>query len=355
MTAKPRMNVVVIGCGSMGHRRAELARQLGHRVFLADTRPIDATLRVKSRLTGGGDVSNLLNTGGWHEHDFDAFFVCTPAETHLHVVDAVLGYWPDDRRIGVFIEKPAFHTTRAFGALHRRRPLSDDKLMRLSAAPQDNVLTLVGYNWRFHEDVLAFRRRHISRWTDNARVAEVSEAKLWVRCDSSTWPGRNYGHGVLECSHEIDLALWLFGGGTVRHIDRLRADGHAYRIVVTRDGERGNGERAVTEVTIDDRSPCYSRGLEVVYADGVRDGWSCTDTPTDLKKVERSYSAETASALTCVERHIRRRRPLNNSHSVARESAFRVVEICEAVIEDQLLRLQEGGGARGRTFRDSTA
>lgn len=160
------MNVGIIGCGSIGSRHANNAQAQGHQVRIWDS----DTRRATHSWT---DVV-------WKS---DALMLCTPANTHAQIARQVL---TDVGTIPLFVEKPL--------ALS----VADCKVFRSWPASA----FMIGYNWRFHPEVVAFRMRYPNPF------------HLHLMCDTDmrTWPGSaSQGDPRLECSHELDLLQWWRG------------------------------------------------------------------------------------------------------------------------------------------------
>lgn len=161
------MKIAIIGAGSIGRRHARNAVALGCDVVAYDTQPLPLF----------GMPAGATATVTWPD-DADAYVIATPASDHAASL-ARVGTRP------ALVEKPLF-----------------------GASPPacfvfDHPLVMVGYNLRFHP--------HVGR----AAVGPYATAQFWCHVDVSTWPGSSYGDTLSECSHEIDLALWMLGPGQV--------------------------------------------------------------------------------------------------------------------------------------------
>lgn len=172
---------LVVGHGSIGARHARLLGEMGLTTHVVSRRPLDIPRRHP-------DLERGLAAG-------DPGYVVLANRTSEHAADlarlADLGY-----RGRVLVEKPLFKDPapipgHGFASLH------------------------VGYQLRFHPVVTALRH-----WLKDRRLYICS---LTVGQDLADWrPGTDYrdsysasralGGGVLrDLSHELDLALWLFG------------------------------------------------------------------------------------------------------------------------------------------------
>jgi len=166
------MKVGVIGMGSQGLRLAGILEQQEQEVVRFDV--------VKRE--------GVHNAADVWRHKVDAVVIASPAETHVeHLRRAI---WHDIRAI--FIEKPL---------ADRLTPELTTLVEKTKAWPCQ-----LGYNLRFDPRVAALRDRVQN---DRPRFGWYHTAS-----DFQTWPGLSYGSALLECSHEIDAALWMLGRGT---------------------------------------------------------------------------------------------------------------------------------------------
>ena len=253
------MTILLLGYGSMGRRHAANARILGHTVVVCDTDPAKQAQAQADGYTLG-DVTGT---------PYDVAIVATPAASH---VDDVLRL----RDVPILVEKPlALSVTDA-----ERIPAERRKRIR------------VGYNWRFHP--------HTARLHEgiNAREDWPTQVLTWVSTDMGQWPGRGYADPLLECSHEIDLALAFFGP-----ITHLRAqyldDGQKWHILLEHRARPGASARIMI---LTHAAPPHTRGVSVQWADGIEDGYSVeSDDPGAPQGLAISYRAELADWLAWAE------------------------------------------------------
>ena len=177
------MNILICGLGSIGKRHAKILLGLGHAVF---------SLWHNYSVYGvdlGGNRS--ICYGNKSQIDFDAAFICTP--THEHINFAIR-----EARHGtpLFIEKPIDCTTDRL-----------DELLHIVKAK--NLPTYVAYPFRHHENVLQLQK--------DLRGQVISSAHFMCDTNIKKW-GKKYsqkketgGGAILELSHEIDMAEFLFG------------------------------------------------------------------------------------------------------------------------------------------------
>lgn len=90
------MNVLIVGLGSMGKRRARLIQGLGagHRLFGVDSAPARQTEAAGLGITAYGDMDEALAAGR-----YDAGFVCTAPLSHAAIIGRLL-----DADLPVFTE-----------------------------------------------------------------------------------------------------------------------------------------------------------------------------------------------------------------------------------------------------------
>lgn len=255
----------------MGRRRAEVALGLGCDVAIHD--PAHEPLKIVQSLlpftTYNADLVRQQGVVAFiNEQDAwawapDAVVIATPIATHVALL-AEAGA----RSVPVFIEKPL--------ALS----VADAPEVGI-ASDFDGVVTQVGYNWRFHPFVCAFKQK--MRELGRARAASI-----WVAADMRTWPGTNYADALLECSHEIDLALDLFGPAELGPVMPVKRDAmrDAWRLELHHE----TGCRTI--VTIAGLAPKPMRGLRALF-DEYEGGYDVPpDDPRTAEALDISYARE---------------------------------------------------------------
>ncbi len=181
------MRVLICGYGSMGRRHARNARELGHEVVVTDK----AEDRIRAAQLAGHDVKSDLP---WA--DYDAVVIATPARTHLPVAKRLSDHGYSGP---LFVEKPLDVETTCH-----------DWWMQWP-----HKTTCVGYNWRFTEGM-----RWLAGQVVGSRPCRFSAS---LRTDMRRWPGADYASPLLECSHEINTALWLLGPAQFPEDDQTAA------------------------------------------------------------------------------------------------------------------------------------
>jgi predicted dehydrogenase len=247
------LRVLVLGAGSIGARHANNLKLLGVDVAVWDPD------RERAR--------RLASTGLRVAHtsratSVDGVVVASPTTAHAEQLGAAL---EDGAR--VFVEKPLAVRAAEVAAI------VDDAGDRI----------MVGYNLRLHDPVEALVARYHA-----GEAGRLLGARLWFGQYLPDWrPNVDYrgtysarrrlGGGVLlDASHELDLAVWLFGGelvvehAQVKQLGDLDIDVEdTVRAVLSAP----NG--APVELALDYLSRTYRRGIEIIASDAtLRYDWA---------------------------------------------------------------------------------
>ena len=184
------MKLLFCGLGQIARRHIDIIQQnYTHEIF--------ALRRPGSTPSGLAGVRELHS---WVEADkisFDAAFITSP--THAHIAQAVECA---RRGLPLFIEKPLGSSTAGLA-----------ELIRL--VQEKNIPSFVGYCFRFHPLVQEFKKKLEGLTVLHSRIVFSSYMPDWrtkKNYQNSYIVHRSQGGGViLDCSHEIDLAEYLFG------------------------------------------------------------------------------------------------------------------------------------------------
>jgi predicted dehydrogenase len=174
------MRVGLVGLGSIGRRHLGNLLALGADVVAMDVSP-EAIEKARAAYPHARYGTALSFAG------LDALVIATPLDSHLRWVETAVA-----RKLPFFVEKPL----GTLEQLPRWREI----------AALDLPVNQVGYNLRFHTDMRVLR----------AYVTSPEYGAFVCACDMTAWPGRAYGSPLLECSHELDLALWC---GCPAHVE----------------------------------------------------------------------------------------------------------------------------------------
>jgi predicted dehydrogenase len=192
------VNVLVIGCGSIGYRHASNASFLGHDVIAVDPSiarldKLKANIRVKSIFTSLKDAL--------FEEKCDAAVVAAPTALHYEIsIDLIRA------KIPLLVEKPLCCDLAQSGEI-------------ASALRENPVIFMMGHTYRFRRDW-----QEVKRLLDQAILGKIISAEFsggWYLPD---WHYRedyrkeyaaqmSQGGGVIltNMSHIFDIVAWLFG------------------------------------------------------------------------------------------------------------------------------------------------
>jgi len=189
------MSVLVAGCGTIGRRHIENAlRPNKGRVFAFDVSESkrasvqrDLDVRVVGKLSEALEASPTTA------------LVASPTDQHIAIaLEAV------KRGCHVFVEKPVSHSLQHIDQLCAEIELR-------------GLVSMVACNMRFHPGPAA-----VKRLIEERAVGSIISARIHTGSYLPRWrPAQDYrqsysasresGGAVLDCIHEIDLALWYFG------------------------------------------------------------------------------------------------------------------------------------------------
>lgn len=171
-----KKKILIIGFGSIGRK---------HYAILSKKN--DVFVITKQNIKN----KNFLSFNKIKSFNFDYIIICNETYKHLNTLLKVKKYFKNTK---ILIEKPIFN--------------------KIPSKKISNKNIFVGYNFRFHDQIL-FLRNYIK----NKKILDIS-----IKCgyDLKKWRSRDYkktysaskakGGGVLlDLSHEIDYAYWIFG------------------------------------------------------------------------------------------------------------------------------------------------
>jgi predicted dehydrogenase len=192
------LRIAILGCGSIGRRHARNLVALGQ----TDLVLFDPDPAARAILEGVPSTCfvDTVEEVWWSRPQ--VVFVTSPP--HLHVALSL-----EAARHGchVFIEKPLSNSL--------------DWVDELSAEIEKRgLVSIVGCNMRFHPGP-----SRVKALLDERTIGRVVSARIHTGSYLPEWrPGTDYrrsysaseamgGGAILDCIHEIDLALWYFGPG----------------------------------------------------------------------------------------------------------------------------------------------
>jgi len=256
--------VAVLGCGSIGQRHIGNLLQLGREVVAFDPSPsARAATGIKHGIAVYDDLNDVWGTKP------ELALICTPSNMHLALASEAARH-----SCHLFIEKPLAHTLDDVENLHQ---LVDSA----------GLVNMVACNMRFHPGPAT-----IKRWLDEGRIGELISARIQTGSYLPRWrPQQDYqesysasllwGGAVLDCIHELDLALWLLGPATLHaavvlpaHSISLHTDGLAEILLRHRGG-------VVSNVHLNFVQRNYRRSIQVIGTEGTIE-WDFTAASVDL-------------------------------------------------------------------------
>ncbi|MDD2655135.1 MAG: Gfo/Idh/MocA family oxidoreductase [Candidatus ainarchaeum sp.] len=185
----------MIGCGSIGRRHIKNLLSLGANVVASDVMAENREW-VKQNL----GVRVFEKTEDALAEKPDAALVCTPPSTHLPLAKLAL-----EAGCHVFVEKPLSHNLSGIKDIAK-------------LASRKKLIVAVGYNMRFNRSLAK-----VKEMVAQGAIGKPLSARLifgqylpawrpWQDYRKSYTASKSLGGGIiLDGSHEIDYARWLFG------------------------------------------------------------------------------------------------------------------------------------------------
>jgi predicted dehydrogenase len=247
------LRIAVLGCGSIGRRHLRNLSQLGGcDLYAFDLVP--SALETAHSETNAVCFSDLDRL--WEQQP-DVAIITTPSNLHVELaLEAAKHNCP------LFIEKPVSHTL--------------DGLDELCAeAEQRGLITMVGCNMRFHPGPA-----QVKQLLDEAAIGQVVSARIHTGSYLPGWrPGTDYrqsysaqvalgGGVILDCIHEIDLALWYFGPGEVLAAVSLPATSIGLAVEGLAEILIRHRNEVLSSVHLNFIQRDYQRSCEVIGSDG---------------------------------------------------------------------------------------
>jgi predicted dehydrogenase len=244
--------VAVIGAGSIGYRHLRNLQSLGVETLLICEPDPERRSHLQAshpKWKWCNELSEAFAQGP------EAVIIASPSAFHEDQVRAALSY-----RCAMFVEKPLSHRMGQLTELAKE-------------AFDQNIVTMVACNMRFHPGPAT-----VNQLLKNGAIGELISYRLHSGSYLPDWhPERDYrksysasreaGGAVLDCIHELDLALWYAGPAKLiaakRRLARsigLEIDGVA-EILVQHDSE-AVGSVHLNFIERDYRRSCVFIGTE---------------------------------------------------------------------------------------------
>ena len=247
------MKALVVGGGSIGMRHLNNLVSLG----VGPLALVEPDARKCSAVSAGGNIDYFASLSEGLDWDPDFVVIATPSSLH---VDQALE--AAKRGCHLFIEKPL--------------SISDNGLDELQKEiAKQNLVSLVGCNMRFHPGP-----SKLKMLLNQGEFGKVLFARIHTGSYLPSWrPDNDYrlsysansslgGGCILDCIHEIDLAMWYLGGVRevycrAEHISSLEMDVEDVAFLLLK---HLNG--ALSEVHLDYVQRTYERGCHIVGEEG---------------------------------------------------------------------------------------
>lgn len=247
------MRLAILGCGSIGRRHARNLTALGQ----TDLVLFDPDPSARTALEGAPSASFVETIEEVWRSRPEVVFVTSPP--HLHVSQAREAA---RRGCDLFIEKPLSHTW--------------DGVDELSVeVEQRGLVSMVGCNMRFHPGPARVREL-----LTEGVIGRVISARIHAGSYLPEWrPGTDYrqsysasdgkgGGAILDCIHEIDLALWYFGPGRLAAAASTPAETIGLDVEGTAEILIQHDSGVLSSVHLNFVQRNYRRGCEVIGSDG---------------------------------------------------------------------------------------
>lgn len=300
---------LVVGCGSIGTRHARNLSDLG-----IDLSVFDLDAARQRRLASDVDASAPRSLEAALEDGPDLAVIATPSHHHV---------------------EPATEAARAGSHLFVEKPLSNDADgldELLDVATENDLVTMVGSNFRFHPGIEA-----IHELLTEDSVGNVVSARIEAGSYLPDWhPDEDYrdlysakegvGGALLDFIHELNYARWLFGD--VEAVTAMLGRGSSLEIETedTASLVARFEDDVLCEFHLDYVQRAYSRSCHVIGEAGTirwdwdesavrrydprRETWVEEATWGDEWESNRMYVDEMEHFVRCVERDSETRSPL---------------------------------------------
>lgn len=247
------MRIAVLGCGSIGTRLMACLKDIGETGLL----PYDPSPQVRESTqarTGLRCSSSLADL--WRLAP-DVALITSPSPFHISLAREAVAH-----RCDIFVEKPLSNSLDGIELLID--DLEDAK-----------AISMVGCNMRFHRGPAT-----IKNLVDSGRIGDVLAARLesgsylpdwrpWLDYRQSVSAREDSGGGVLlECIHEIDLSLWLFGAGRVVGAAIKKADSLHLEVDGVAEVLVGHDSGVLSSIHLNFVQRNYHRAYQVIGTEG---------------------------------------------------------------------------------------
>lgn len=193
------MQIAVLGCGSIGRRHIKNLKILGYRNLIAYDPSEEARQFVEKEycITTTASIDKI-----WAKKP-DVVLINAPPNLHVD-----LGLAAVKNGCHLFIEKPLAHTL-------------DSVYEFCDEVKQSKLVNMVACNMRFHPGPIMIKKLLEEKTIGNVIAARLQFSSYlprwrpWQDYRKSYTASSEWGGAILDCIHEIDLALWYLGPANV--------------------------------------------------------------------------------------------------------------------------------------------
>mgnify|MGYP006275383235 CR=1 FL=1 len=244
------MKLLIVGCGSIGRRHAKIARKL------ADTAIIDLDKDLTDKCAQDLKVLSFYDLQKALEWKPDGVVIASSTSSHIPLATQCI-----QSGFPVLIEKPLSHNLK-----------EGKKFVELVQEKKNE--SYVVCNMRFHPAISTLRdnleaigtpyfaRAHFGNYLPNMRPGTDYRELYCAKRDKG-------GGLALDCIHEIDYLMWLFGPVSKTRtmnckLSDLEIDVEDYTSLCLK-----HDSKVVSEIHLDYLRPFKRRGCEIVGENGM--------------------------------------------------------------------------------------
>jgi len=247
------VKVLVSGAGSIGKRHLRNLRSVGvQKLSVCDPDEENRT-EIAEELSIPDYVD--LEEGLSNENP-DIVFICSPSK--LHIEQALIAAKAGAH---LFIEKPLSNTLEGIDELTKE-------------VQARGLICMVGCNMRFHHGPAT-----VKKLLSEGIIGKIQEAEVYTGSYLPNWrPQQDYkqsysadpvqGGAILDCIHEIDLALWYLGPATLTKADLEKATPIEIDVEGTADLHLDHQNGAKSSVHLSFMEPDYNRFCRITGSEG---------------------------------------------------------------------------------------
>lgn len=264
------VRALIVGVGSIGRRHASNLRALGvEDIALCDPhQPVG----LNSELTGAPWYSTLQEGFAWGP---TAVFVTNPSSMHRDTA-----WRAAEQGCHLFIEKPVSHESQGVDQL-------------IAEVERRKLVAMVGCNMRFHPGPAM-----VKRLIDSGSIGSIIAARLYTGSYLPGWrPAVDYrlsysahvelgGGAMLDCIHEIDLALWYLGPAALHAAALLPARTINLKVEGVAELLLRHDSGALSSVHLNFVQRDYRRGCHVIGEQGTI-YWDYSEPTVNIQRGDR--------------------------------------------------------------------